>query len=1289
MSMPNGEDGLDPAGWRGQFVNQADMTKLPARTQDAITAFFGDMVQGDTGWNSASGTFFETILHGFENLGEFITLIVQAITGAPGGLANLQSFLSDRWGDLANALDSALDALTRVAGLFGLDGFLKNTIIPMLEPWKIPVLGTSSLTNDQPNLLLAGNFTEGSVVDNPIWTWEAGVSHTSDSSGSVKVVADGTMKALQSHLIAVAPEQKCDLSVFTQWSGFTAAPGVTGPAVQISILEYAKVGDRYERIGEKSVFGFVPPAANGTWLPMPGTYTVRDGVESIRVRLLITKAALHGVFNFDDAVSKKTNKPQMGWIDGLSEELTGIQGQAQALITGLFNTLTGKDSIFAQLADLLQVFTAIPSDKVGGVGGPADIGKTVLEFFNHLVGGILGTGVGGGDKDPADVYNVVNGLANNAGLGAEAWDLLGVRNNKPLFTGFFPSGTSNYNITDVAFNSTPPTIPVTQSASGISIERYEEAKSLGVVSWLGYGLTDLTAFYVNIWKISSTDGSWSLLHHSPNILGDLDPSGSSAQPAFQFYILDEAIEGLAAGDDIARELVPVGTGTHNVVGRVTWLPNHPYAQAVSFAAKRDNTTGPNTPPATIAKASVVRSANVPWIETAINTGIDVSQHADVVRYLSTGQTIPVPKWANYVDVVANGAGGGGHAGATFGIYGEGGDHGKFNGVTWWRGEHFEDDAVITVALGEGGNGGTAILGVGQDGGATTVSIPGYSLVAEGGEGGQQLQGPGGRTRGIGAGEFVFKDWKVQAGGDQNTFGGVGTAPGGGAGGGDWLMLGSGGKGARGGAWIRFRRNALVDEPSGDITPPTAPTLSLGEVSYSRATVTASGATDNVGVVGYTFYVDGVRAAQWQVGTTYTYTGLSSGHEYTLTATARDLAGNESEHSAPLVITTLAYGDPLDEEMSLSERNAIDAIVAQCMSEMPLTPGLSIDITGPTGFYRKAYGFADNAKTSPYTLDLHTRVGSATKAFTAHCILILADRGLLDLDDLLYPHIQRPDLALWLDLNPNVHEVTIRQLLTMRSGVWEYQKDPLTGAFSVMMPEFDFRYNNVIMNSARQPASFAPGEDYEYCNTNFYHLGRVIETVSGKPYAQFVKDEIFTPLGMAETSYPANAYIPAPFARGYMPMGNIFGQLGQQDVTTFNPNFIGAAGGLVSTVGDLQKWGQELRDCNLLLPATRADLKDLSKFSSDVQGNNADVPARYGYGKGLYSYGSWFGHAGNINGFDAVIHYEKNSGAVLAGTANFNDFAMFIKVFPRIATYLYPGSMVAPEYNPEFAAKRGH
>ncbi|MFP9202789.1 hypothetical protein ACLI2R_16805, partial [Enterococcus faecalis] len=87
-------------------------------------------------------------------------------------------------------------------------------------------------------------------------------------------------------------------------------------------------------------------------------------------------------------------------------------------------------------------------------------------------------------------------------------------------------------------------------------------------------------------------------------------------------------------------------GTHSVRGMSTTddIPDHPFAQVVGLAATRDNSSSPNTPPSTIAKASVVRSGNIPWIETAIDTGNGVGYYDPISVYAVDDGTIPIPSW---------------------------------------------------------------------------------------------------------------------------------------------------------------------------------------------------------------------------------------------------------------------------------------------------------------------------------------------------------------------------------------------------------------------------------------------------------------------------------------------------------------------------------------------------------------------------------------------------------------------------------------------------------------------
>lgn len=787
-ALPNGEDGLDPEGWLSFFTNKADMTKLPARTRANITDYYRNMVQGDSGWNGASGTFFDVILHGFQNLGEFITLIVQAITGAPGGLENLQAFLSDRWADVAAAMNAALDALERLAAMFGLDGLLKNTILPLI--------GISSLTDEEDNLLLAGNFGPDSVAGNPYWSYEAGVTHTADGSGSVKVVADGTKKSLRSNEIRVTPKQSLSLDMFVMWSGYSG----TGSPIKLQLVEYSGYGDDAVQTGIKDIATLNPPAGAGTWRLMSGSYVVPDGVQSVKVRIFITRDALTGTFNFDDGVSKKTNKIQQSWISGFADTLQQITSRWQLIIDTIVNAL-GLGGALHTLEELADAIKSIPLFNILGFGGPGDALTSFQEFLSHILGGASGSSnpTSGGF---ADVFNVMKLLQVAAGMGQSAFQELSIRNNTSIDSGLLPSGRSNYGLTSIN-----TTLSTTQSVSLASALRVKQDIAVGVISWLGCGTSGMSAFYINIWKMNAENGNRDLVHHSPSILADIVPGST---PNWNFYQLDTPFDWKAS-ETYEIEWVPVG-GTHSIRGISTDddIPDHPFAKVQGLASKRNNSSAPNSPPSSIDKSSVVRSGDIPWVEIAIDTGNGAGYYDPIGDYVLDSGSIPVPSWCNFIDAIAVGGAGGGQMGLTLGFSGEPGSPGLFKSVTWQRGVHFSGDVFLTFTKGVGGLGGRPGHDDGADGTGSTWSIPDYSITAAPGVGGTELQF-GGNPIGRGPGTIEYKGLPIVAGGDQKVPGAAGVPPGGAGNGGNNLTFQSAGKGADGAGWYRFRQNPLEGE----------------------------------------------------------------------------------------------------------------------------------------------------------------------------------------------------------------------------------------------------------------------------------------------------------------------------------------------------------------------------------------------------------------------------------------------------------------------------------------------
>ncbi len=780
--------------------------------------------------------------------GDFIEMLIRTIVEVVVGI-----FIP---GD-GSAIDQLAEWATEIpligpliGALTGIDGGGLGDLLGNLLPGLFGPLPAGNVTNEQPNLLTAPTFPTGSIPTNVHWSVDSG-TRSSDGSGSAKVIADGTAKALRSgrtphDKIRVTAGQTFTGQVFVSHTGYTGS----GVAVELQAVPYtgnsagapvtliktvtpASGGSPVEQPAR-----YTPTQATRAWpgVELAGDYLVPAGVTGVQLRILLTENATAGTFYFDDAKAGQGGLVPQELVDGLPPAIAEGIARVQNLIDTLFNGITGLGTVDNILSDLLDALANIPSGNVTGVNGPDNIGQSLIDMVNQLVGGLVGQPGTGASN--ADVFNVSKLISSMASQGANSWEVLGFRNNTPVDSGLLPSSEANYNITVVNTS-----LACTQAASLIGIIRVQRSAPLGLVSWLGCGTSGMSAFYVNIWKINSITGVWTLAHHSANILGDI--VGGSV-PSWNFYSLPTPMARVM-GEDYAYELVPVG-GTHTVRGFSPNdnIPDHPYAQVVALAATRNNTSNPNSPPTTIAKASVVRSGNIPWIETAIDTGTTgTNQHDPVTVYLTQSTTVPIPSWASYIEVIPLGGGGGGRQGGTLGFYGDGGKAGRWNPTTWEYGVHFDDSVTnVTFECGVGGRaGGTGGSDVGGAGGTSTFSIPGHSISAEGGEGGTDLRF-GTKVPGASPGTFRYNDEPYVGGGTQGTTGSEGAAPGGGGGGGNAISLQNGGRGANGAGWIRFRQGARDVEEEGDVTPPTAPTvISLVNSTPSSLTVTAIGATD--------------------------------------------------------------------------------------------------------------------------------------------------------------------------------------------------------------------------------------------------------------------------------------------------------------------------------------------------------------------------------------------------------------------------------------------------------------
>jgi CubicO group peptidase (beta-lactamase class C family) len=220
--------------------------------------------------------------------------------------------------------------------------------------------------------------------------------------------------------------------------------------------------------------------------------------------------------------------------------------------------------------------------------------------------------------------------------------------------------------------------------------------------------------------------------------------------------------------------------------------------------------------------------------------------------------------------------------------------------------------------------------------------------------------------------------------------------------------------------------------------------------------------------------------------------------------------------------------------------------------------------------RRGYGMANLELNVPNTSHTRFHIASLSKPFTATAILMLEASGRLHTSDPLARFV--PDF-------PNGDRISLQQLLTHTSGVADINDAPFYEAESHRRhtPE------SLVRLIRGLPPQFAPGERYAYSNSNYQLLAYVIEQASGTEYGEFLRRNIFDPLGMGESGHDglAGALVPNR-ASGYVP----FGPRGLENAPALDWSVKTGNGSLYSTVEDLFKFERALSTGVVLPPAAR-------------------------------------------------------------------------------------------------------
>lgn len=275
--------------------------------------------------------------------------------------------------------------------------------------------------------------------------------------------------------------------------------------------------------------------------------------------------------------------------------------------------------------------------------------------------------------------------------------------------------------------------------------------------------------------------------------------------------------------------------------------------------------------------------------------------------------------------------------------------------------------------------------------------------------------------------------------------------------------------------------------------------------------------------------------------------------------------------------------------------SLDAVAAAAVADG--FPGAVVATSGADGPIRTgAAGLADRAAGVPMEPGARLHAASTTKAFTAAAALMLADRGALSLQATL------PELlpAGVISGVPHRGGITVRHLLEHTSGLYAPNNDPryLARYLGAERRELPFWSPEEIVAFAAEPGKrplFSPGEGHGYSDINYVLLALVVEEVSGRGFRNFVREEIFAPLGMEE-SYFLSAAPERPRARGYTVDSPLVRRLGLDpalrpdadglvDTTAAQERSDGAAG-VITTLPELVRFADAFVRGDLLRPASR-------------------------------------------------------------------------------------------------------
>jgi len=343
----------------------------------------------------------------------------------------------------------------------------------------------------------------------------------------------------------------------------------------------------------------------------------------------------------------------------------------------------------------------------------------------------------------------------------------------------------------------------------------------------------------------------------------------------------------------------------------------------------------------------------------------------------------------------------------------------------------------------------------------------------------------------------------------------------------------------------------------------------------------------------------------------------------------------------LILLLMAGAFVASKANSADLESEIDALLEPLLSQDVVSG--AVLVSGADGILvAKGFGLANRDHNIPNSIDTRFRIASMSKSLTSVAVMQLVEQGVLELDGEIGGFF--PETVAW-------QNITIRQLLEHSSGIpsTPFIKD----FFKKSVSEHTLQQS--IEWIVEEPLRFEPGERFEYSNSGYILLSRIIEIVSAMDYETYMQRRVFAPIGMKDSGLDSWTRISRGRATGYSRMAN--GEFGRAN--SRNPSECFGCGALYSTVYDLHRLLRSVRDAEIVNPESRDLMWKPSR----------ETPWGDQYGLGWFvgeSHGrQMIASRGGTSGFMSVMQYFPNDDITVISLLN-QDFMLHTQLFERLA-----------------------